>query len=215
MFETVLHTNSVSNNTGTQPENTEIHMLRSFVFLAEGFEEIEALTVVDVMRRAGMDVKTVTITSDRTVTGAHGIPVVADITFKEADFAGSEWLILPGGMPGATNLASDEALCDLLKVHKGKIAAICASPGVVLAPLGLLDGKEATAYPGFDDACREGGAIVRDVAVVATENLITGNGPSAAMRFALAIVANSLGENVAQQIGGDMIFYPKSQNYYF
>ncbi len=115
-------------------------MHRSYIFLAEGFEEIEALTVVDVMRRAGMDVKTVAITSERVVTGAHGIPVTADLLFKEADFGGSEWLILPGGMPGSTNLAADEALCDLLKVHKGKIAAICAAPGVVLAPLGLLEG---------------------------------------------------------------------------
>ena len=101
-------------------------MRSSFIFLAEGFEEIEALTVVDVMRRAGMDIKTVSITSEHTVRGAHGIPVTADVTFKEADFDGSEWLILPGGMPGATNLAGDEALCDLLRVHKGKIAAICA-----------------------------------------------------------------------------------------
>ena len=73
-------------------------MHRSFVFLAEGFEEIEALTVVDVMRRAGMDVKTVSITDSRKVTGAHGIPVEADITFGQADFSGSEWLILPGGL---------------------------------------------------------------------------------------------------------------------
>ena len=190
-------------------------MHRSFIFLAEGFEEIEALTVVDVMRRAGMDIKTVSITSDRTVTGAHGIPVTADITLKEADFGGSEWLILPGGMPGATNLAADEALCDLLKVHKGKLAAICAAPGVVLAPLGLLEGKEATCYPGFDKQCKEGGAIMRDVPVMATERLITGNGPSAALRFALAIVANSLGDSHAQQIGSAMLFYPKSMNYYF
>lgn len=190
-------------------------MNNSFIFLAEGFEEIEALTVVDVMRRAGMAITTVSITSDRTVVGSHGIPVVADITFKEADFDGSEWLILPGGMPGATHLAADEALCDLLKVHKGKIAAICASPGVVLAPLGLLDGKDATCYPGFDRACREGGAIMHDTAVVATPRLITGNGPSAALRFALAIVANSLGDEVAQQVGGAMLYYQKSMNFYF
>jgi len=190
-------------------------MHRSYIFLAEGFEEIEALTVVDVMRRAGMDVKTVAITSERVVTGAHGIPVTADLLFKEADFGGSEWLILPGGMPGSTNLAADEALCDLLKVHKCKIAAICAAPGVVLAPLGLLEGEEVTCYPGFDDTCREGGAIVRDVPVMATRKLVTGNGPSAALRFALAIVANSMGDNVASQVGSGMLFYPKSMNFYF
>ncbi len=190
-------------------------MQRSYIFLAEGFEEIEALTVVDVMRRAGMDIKTVSITSSKEVAGAHGINVKADLTFKEADFSDSEWLILPGGMPGATNLASDEALCDLLKVHKGKIAAICAAPGVVLAPLGLLDGQEVTCYPGFDEACRKHGATMRDVPVMALSKLITANGPSAALRFALAIVANSLGENIAQQVGGAMLFYPKTMNFYF
>lgn len=190
-------------------------MHRSFIFLAEGFEEIEALTVVDVMRRAGMDIKTVSITSDRQVVGAHGIPVVADLTFKEADFGGSEWLILPGGMPGSTNLAADEALCDLLKVHKGKLAAICAAPGVVLAPLGLLEGKEATCYPGFEAACKEGGATMRDVPVVATGDLVTGNGPSAALRFALAIVSTSLGQTVGQDTGSAMLFYPKTMNFFF
>lgn len=190
-------------------------MHRSFIFLAEGFEEIEALTVVDVLRRAGMDIKTVSITSDKKVTGAHGITVVADLTFKEADFAGSEWLIVPGGMPGSSNLAAFEALGDLLKVHKGKIAAICAAPAVVLAPLGLLEGREATCYPGFEDACAQHGAILQDAPVVALDNLITANGPSAAQRFALAIVANSLGETSAQQVGGGMLFYPKSMNFYF
>lgn len=189
-------------------------MHRSYIFIAEGFEEIEALTVVDVMRRAGMDIKTVSITSDKEVAGSHGITVKTDLTFKEADFSDSEWLILPGGLPGATNLASDQALCDLLKVHKGKIAAICAAPGVVLAPLGLLDGREVTCYPGFDGECRKHGAIVRDVPVMALNNLITGNGPSAALRFALAIVANSLGESTAQQVGGAMLFYPKTMNIY-
>lgn len=190
-------------------------MHRSFIFLAEGFEEIEALTVVDVMRRAGMDVKSVSITTDKKVTGAHGITVEADMTFKEADFENSEWLIVPGGMPGSSNLAAFPALCDLLKVHKGKIAAICAAPAVVLAPLGLLDGKEATCYPGFEAALKENGAIVRDGSVIALDKIITANGPSSAMRFALAIVANSMGDNIAQEVGGGMLFYHKSMNFYF
>ena len=190
-------------------------MSKSYVFLAEGFEEIEAITTVDVMRRAGMDVKTVSISDSREVVGAHGVGVCADLTFKQADFADSEWLILPGGMPGASNLASFEALCDLLKVHKGKIAAICASPAVVLAPLGLLEGKEATCYPGFEKACVDAGARMRDVPVMTLDRLITANGPSASLRFALAIVANSMGESVAQQVGGDMLFFPKTMNFYF
>lgn len=192
-------------------------MHRSFIFLAEGFEEIEAITPIDVLRRAGMDIKSVSITDSRHVTGAHGITVTADLTFKEADFDGAEWLIIPGGLPGATNLHSFDALNDLLKVHstKGKIAAICASPAMVLAPLGILDGKEATGYPGTEPALREGGAVVRDVPVMALDNIITGNGPSAALRFALAIVANSMGEAHAQEVGGAMLYYPKSMNFYF
>ena len=195
--------------------NTPETMHRSFIFLAEGFEEVEALTVVDVMRRAGMDIKTVSIGDSHEVVGSHGIPVRADLLFKEADFDGSEWLICPGGMPGSSNLASFRALCDLLEVHKGKIAAICAAPAVVLAPLGLLKGKEATCYPGFEDECVEHGAVMRDVPVMALEKLITANGPSAALRFALAIVANSLGEAASRQVGEGMLYYPKTMNYYF
>ena len=92
-------------------------MKRSFLFLAEGFEEIEALTVVDVMRRSGMDLKTVSVTTDHKVLGAHGIPVLADMLISEADFANAEWLIAPGGMPGSTNFANCETLSKALKAH--------------------------------------------------------------------------------------------------
>lgn len=193
-------------------------MTRNFLFLAHGFEEIEALTVVDVLRRAGLDIKTVSITSSKHVTGAHGIGVTADLLFEETDFGDAEFLILPGGMPGASNLYDCERLRQLLVEHSsrgGKIAAICAAPAVVLAPLGLLNGKEATCYPGFEKACSGAGAIMRDAPVIALDRLITGNGPSAALRFALAIVANIVGENQAQQVGSAMLFYPKSVNFYF
>ena len=119
-------------------------MTTSYIFLATGFEEIEALTTVDIMRRAGMHVLTVSIEDTPQVAGAHGIPVVADTCISDIDFSQAEWLILPGGMPGATNLAACAPLCDALKAHAakgGKIAAICASPAVVLAPLGLLAKK--------------------------------------------------------------------------
>lgn len=191
--------------------------MRSFLFLANGFEEIEALTVVDVMRRGGMDVKTVSINSGHEVTGAHGVTVRADVTFKEADFEDAEWLILPGGMPGAQNLRDFEALCDLLKihVHKGKIAAICAAPAVVLAPLGLLKDREATCYPGFEDQLVAGGARRRDAPVVVADNVITANGPATALRFALAILSASVGDNYAREVGSGMLFYPRSVNFYF
>lgn len=193
-------------------------MNRNFLFLAQGFEEIEALTTVDVLRRAGMDIKTVSITSQKHVVGAHGIGVTADLTMKDADFADAEFLILPGGMPGATHLYECEELQQLLTKHSekgGKIAAICASPAVVLAPLGLLRDKEATCYPGFEDAMRTGGAIVRDAPVMALRTLITGNGPASSLRFALAIVANALGEVAAQEVGSQMLYYPKTMNFYF
>lgn len=193
-------------------------MNRNYVFLAQGFEEIEALTVVDVLRRAGMDVKTVSITSSKHVIGAHGIGVTADITLDEVDASAAEFLILPGGMPGASNLYECEPLQKMLTAHAakgGKLAAICAAPAVVLAPLGLLNGKEATCYPGFEKECRAAGATMRDASVIALDKLITGNGPSAALRFALAIVANAMGESQAQQVGSAMLFYPKSTNFYF
>ena len=192
--------------------------MTSFIFLAQGFEEVEALTVVDIMRRAGMAIRTVSISSDKTVTGAHGISVVADLTFKEADFENAEWLICPGGMPGAENLHNFGALNDLLKVHHmppGKIAAICAAPAVVLAPLGILDGIEATCYPGFEDLCKKGGAKMVDKRVVVTENVITSNGPSSAMAFALAIVAHSMGDAHAREVAEGLLLYPAKAPMYF
>ena len=191
-------------------------MNRSFLFLAPGFEEIEALTVVDVMRRAGMDIKTVSIIPEHKVTGANGITVEADLLFSKTRFDNIEWLITPGGMPGSSNLAQYAPLCTLLKEHAakgGKIAAICAAPAVVLGSLGLLDGRECTGSPGTQASVSK--AIWRDAPVIALDNLITGNGPASALRFALAIVANSMGESIAQQIGSGMLFYPKSMNFYF
>ncbi len=190
-------------------------MKQSFIFLADGFEEIEALTVVDVMRRAGMNVKTVSITDKSIVTGAHGIPVTADTLIADIDTTDAEWLICPGGMPGSTNLAECHALNDMLRkqARHGKIAAICAAPAVVLAPLGILDGKKATCYPGFEKHC--GGAIMQDTPVVALDRVITANGPAAATRFALAIVANSMGVNIARQVGCGMLLYDNNEDFYF
>ena len=181
-------------------------MRTSYIFLAEGFEEIEALATVDVLRRAGLPVKTVSITPLGNVRGAHGVEVVADCRFDDTDFSDAEWLICPGGLPGSTNLADFQPLCELLKKHRRGIAAICAAPAVVLAPLGLLDGKDATGYPGFEDALELGGAHVKQgAAVVALDGMITGAGPAAAVPFALAIVASTLGKEVAAEIAGGML----------
>lgn len=182
--------------------------MKNFLFLADGFEEIEALATIDVLRRAGMDVKTVSIKREPFVTGAHGITVTADETFKEADFSGSDWLILPGGMPGASNLHEFGALNDLLKVHagKGRIAAICASPAVVLAATGLLEGRSATCYPGFETALIAAGARYEsDQRVVTDGNIVTANGPSSAVPFALEIVRLTLGDAAAAEVAAGML----------
>lgn len=183
-------------------------MKRNYLFLAEGFEEIEALTVVDVMRRAGLETLTVSVDDSQQVTGAHGIPVEADLLFTEVDFSDADWLIMPGGMPGAANLADTPALCDLIKTHfadGGNVAAICAAPAVVLAPLGILNGRKATSYPGFEGACVKGGAEMLDTRVVNDGNLITANGPASAMPFALAIAEAAAGSDTAAQVAAGML----------
>ena len=123
-----------------------------YVFLAEGFEEVEALTPVDVLRRAGLPVKTVSVTGVLTVNGAHGVPVIADMVFEEVKEADTEMIVLPGGLPGATNLDAHKGLSDLIMAfaEAGKpLSAICAAP-LVYGKRGLLKGKKATCYPGFD-----------------------------------------------------------------
>lgn len=189
-----------------------IDMNTSYLFLAFGFEEIEALATVDLMRRAGMSVKTVSvIEGQRKVTGANGITVEADmdITDLRSDVE-AEWLIVPGGMPGATNLAQSLKLCEMLTAHNaagGKIAAICAAPAVVLAPLGILEGRKATCYPGFEDACM--GASMQRSRVVVDGNVVTANGPSSAFPFALAIVRLSQGDDAAEAVGTGTLYYPE------
>jgi len=181
-------------------------MRTSYIFLAEGFEEIEALTVVDTLRRAGMDIRTVSITPLHGVRGAHGIEVTADVLFRDTDFSDAGWLICPGGMPGSTNLAAFAPLCSLLKAHKRGIAAICAAPAVVLAPLGLVDGREVTCYPGFEEACSLGGGKVRQgEAFVVDDKLVTGAGPATALDFALAIVEVAEGREAAREVAAGML----------
>ncbi len=191
-------------------------MNRSYVFLANGFEEIEALTVVDVMRRAGLEVQTVSINKDNNVIGAHGVTVVADTNIYAANFEDAEWLIAPGGMPGSQNLHECKKLNDILSSHfkkDGKIAAICAAPALVLSPLGILDGKEATCYPGMENHFRK--EVIQKVAhVVKDGNVITANGPATATMFALTIVADTLGKTIAQEIGSGMLCYCQPVNIY-
>lgn len=175
-------------------------MKKVALFLAKGFEEIEALGTVDILRRAQIDIITVSITDNNVVNGAHNIPVTADKTFNEVDFTSIDMLILPGGMPGAKNLNEHDDLKNLISDFnsKGKlIAAICAAP-MVLGGLGLLDGKRATCYPGFEPELI--GAKTTGESVVVDENIITGKGPAFVFDFGLRLVEQLLGIRDRQEV---------------
>lgn len=181
-------------------------MKTSYIFLADGFEEVEALTTVDVMRRAGMPVQTVSINPELEVTGAHGVIVVADTLIDDNDYSDAEWLILPGGVPGAPNLAAHPGVTDALLAQDdrgGHIAAICASPAVVLAPLGLLSERQAVCYPGMEADLP--GITWVSGAVAVDGNIVTGNGPAAAAPFALSIVEQSCGREKADEVASGML----------
>jgi len=183
-------------------------MNTSYLFLADGFEEIEALTCVDVLRRADMPVVTVSISDTLEVTGAHGVTVKADSLFNDNNYQDALWLILPGGIPGAPNLAAHSALRMTLIDHNrkgGKIAAICASPAVVLGPIGILSNRNAVCYPGLEQTVPGVRWGVRPVA--SDDNVVTGNGPAAATSFALAIIAHTVGRDKAVEVADGMLLY--------
>ncbi len=188
-------------------------MRESYVFLADGFEEVEALTPVNVLRRAGMPVKTVSITSSLQVTGAHGVTVTADLIFDNTLFRGAAWLILPGGMPGASNLYDFDPLHGLLQTQfeskTGKIAAICASPAVVLGRMGLLKGREATCYPGFEEMME--GAARSEKRVVSDDKFVLGAGPALALKGSLAIVEAEFGREKADNVAAGMLLYNRNR----
>ena len=176
-----------------------------FVFLAEGFEEIEALTPVDVLRRAGLSVETVSVMEEQVVTGAHGVPVLADKMFADINPEDAEMILLPGGMPGATNLDAHEGLSqmilDFVKEEK-PLAAICAAP-LVFGNRGLLNGKKATCYPGFETYLQ--GADYTAALVEKDGNFITAKGPGAALEFAFVIVEKYCGCQMVNELKHGMM----------
>lgn len=183
-------------------------MNQSFVFLADGFEDVEAITVVDLLRRADIPVKTVSITTSLQVKSAHGMSVTADLLFDNTNFEDPAWLILPGGMPGATNLYEFVPLQELLKRQvessEGRIAAICAAPAVVLGQLGLLEGEKATCYPGFEDMLK--GAEPQDAAVVSSGRFVTASGPAKAMVWALKIIEIQCGAKKSSEVANGLLY---------
>ena len=180
-------------------------MKKVFIFLAEGFEETEAVATMDVIRRGELNITSVSITGNLLVTGAHGIVVHADTLFEKTDFSSGDLLVLPGGMPGASNLNAHSGLKNLLKQYAAsnkKIAAICAAP-LVLGGLDLLQGKNATAYPGFESTLK--GATVVKSPTVKDGNIITGRGPGFAFQFGLAIVEELMGKARADEVAEGLL----------
>lgn len=181
-------------------------MSKIAVFLAEGFEEIEALTVVDLARRAGIDTQTVSITDKHIVTGSHDIRVEADTCIADIAFDALDMIVLPGGMPGTTNLEACEALTAQVRafLEAGKrVAAICAAPGI-LGRMGLLEGKTAVCYPSVEPDLK--GAHIPQTEVAKDGNLITGRGMGTAHAFALAIVEELCGAEKAKALGENIVY---------
>lgn len=172
-----------------------------FIHLAEGFEEIEAITVVDLLRRANIECRTISVTDSKIVKGAHGIPVEADMLFDASLYNGCDAIVLPGGMPGTLGLKEHEGLRKQLLAfvaEKKMVAAICAAP-MVLGSLGILDGIEATMYPGMEEHLGEK-AIHKNEKVVISDNIITSQGPGTAMDFALTLIRLIVGSEKETEI---------------
>lgn len=162
--------------------------MKAIVFLATGFEEVEAVGTIDVLRRGGIETVTASVTGEKTVIGVHGIPVIADELFENIDYTIYDALVLPGGGPGSEMLNRHEGVRKAVVDHYQQsklIAAICASPRV-FGSLGLLKGKKATCYPGIEPELT--GATVVNEPTVTDHNIITGRGPGLVFDFGLAIV---------------------------
>ena len=180
-------------------------MKNAVLLLANGFEEIEAVTVADVLRRAEVGLKIISVTGSLEVTGAHQIKLKADGLFEETGFEDVDMVILPGGMPGTMNLNDHKGVRQVvLDFHrKGKyLAAICAAP-MVLGNLGILDDRSATSYPGYNRYILR--ARIKSDPVVDDEHLITANGAGAALLFSLKLVEKLQGKEEAALTGRKMM----------
>lgn len=176
------------------------------VHLAEGFEEIEAVSIIDVLRRANIETLVVSVTNQKVVTGSHDIPITADVLFEEVDYSKVDMIVLPGGLPGANNLNNHSGLGQqILDFHiNGKpLGAICAAP-LIFGNLGILKNQKATCFPGFENQLT--GAEVTGAEVETSGKIITGKGAGVAIKFALKIVETFKGKSFAEELGRKMIF---------
>lgn len=181
-------------------------MAKVYEFLANGFEEVEGLTPIDVLRRGGVEVVTVSVSNDYTVSGAHGVEFIADALFEETDLSDADVLLLPGGMPGTLNLDNHKGVREALLNHAGegkRIGAICAAP-MVLGRLGLLRGLKATCYPGFEKYLD--GADYTNELVTVDGMFITGKGPGASMPYSLTLLSLLCGDDKAREVAEGMIY---------
>jgi len=178
---------------------------KATIHFAEGFEEIEAITIVDILRRAEIDTIMVSITKRRMVTGSHNITITCDAIFEDINYDEIDIIILPGGMPGATNLNAHDGLKkQIKKFHSADkmLGAICAAP-LVFGSMGILNGVEAVSYPGFEKYLN--GAKIKDNLVVKSGKITTAKGPGAAIPFALKLVEQIKGTDAAKKISDDLI----------
>ncbi len=181
-------------------------MSKVYIFFADGLEEIEGLTVVDMLRRVGIDISIVSINGTLTVTGSHKIQIGADMLLSDINTEDGCMFILPGGMPGTTYLGENETVCHILKdaAAAGKyVGAICAAPSV-LGNLGLLKGKMATSYPSF--LTEDMGAIISTDPVVVDGNIITSRGMGTAIEFAAELIALLKDRDTAEELKASIMY---------
>jgi 4-methyl-5(b-hydroxyethyl)-thiazole monophosphate biosynthesis len=179
--------------------------MKAIVFLATGFEEVEAVGTIDILRRGDIETVTVSVTGDKTVTGVHGISVIADELFEDVDYSRFDALVLPGGGPGSLMLNAHEGVRKAIVEHYNNqklIAAICASPRV-FGSLGLLEGKKATCYPGIEPELK--GAIIVDAPSVTDHNVITGKGPGLVFDFGLEILGYFISDCRADDVAEELL----------
>jgi 4-methyl-5(b-hydroxyethyl)-thiazole monophosphate biosynthesis len=183
-------------------------MSKACVFFADGFEEVEALTVVDILRRAGIETKMVSISDSLDLVGRSNIRINADVLFSQMKYDDVDLLVLPGGQPGTTYLGQHEGLKKLLKVFAGKkkkkVAAICAAP-TVLGALGILEGRKATCYPGLENQLT-GAEVEQGKKVVVDGNVITSRGVGTAVPFALKLAEELEGRETSDRVAGSIVF---------
>lgn len=181
-------------------------MKKAYLFFATGFEEVEALTVVDILRRGQVDCKTVSIMGEQEVTSSHGITVKADLLFENQDLSDADMLILPGGIPGTPNLKAHKGLEELILQYKdeGKfLAAVCAAP-TIYGEMGLLEGKDATCYPGMEEGLL--GANQKTDKVVCDGQFITSRGMGTCVDFGLVLLGKLEGEEKAEEIAHKIVY---------